>query len=246
MYDDIPVALRRKGLLKFLPPPWEKLPVTHGLGEISHVYGHGEVFGRKLSFLGIFLDLADGTAPVSAQTVLQVKVNMRIGEETVMKDFPDQQSARAYIVEHPAPDVVVHPQGEHPPPLPCEPPIPIRAKPPETAVTKSAPPAEQTATRRCGRLGRLFRNAILWETGYSALIADLVTVTRRDLTGFSHLFSGSEVLFAFFTSLLVLNLTYRLSGKRSPRDYILALAGTYILLVFVLSIGDRLGFGQVL
>src|SRR5271170_6025184 len=128
MHDDIPAALRRKGLLKFLPPPWEKLPATHPLAYMSNTFGHGEVFIRKLSFLGIFLDLADGTAPVSAQTALEVKVNMHIGEETVMKDFPDQQSASAYIAEHPAPDVI-YPQAEHPSPLPYEPPIPISAKP---------------------------------------------------------------------------------------------------------------------
>ena len=69
-------------------------------------------FGRRLSFLGFVL-LGDGTVPVTA-----IKVNMRVGDATVMKDFPDQQSAWAYIVEHPAPDVVIHPQAECRPPLP--------------------------------------------------------------------------------------------------------------------------------
>jgi len=75
------------------------------------------------------------------------------------------------------------------------------------------------------------RNTFLREFGCSALVASVVTPTLRYLLGWHRLFSGYDWLFAFLTSLLVLDLTNRLGGKRGgTRDYVLALAAAFILL----------------
>jgi hypothetical protein len=59
--------------------------------------------------------------------------------------------------------------------------------------------------RRRGRLSAFWRSALLRETAYSALAASIVTPAQRYLLGFPDLFSGYDFLFAFLTSLLVLD-----------------------------------------
>jgi len=73
-------------------------------------------------------------------------------------------------------------------------------------------------------------NPLVQELGYSAVVASLVTPTVRYVLGWHRLLSGYDWLLTFVAALVVLDVTHRLTGQRTARDYILALAGAYILL----------------
>ena len=79
----------------------------------------------------------------------------------------------------------------------------------------------------------VLENAYVQEIGYSVLVAVIVAPAIRYILGWRHLFSGYASLLSFACSLVVLDLTNRISGRRNPRDYLLALAVAVLVLAAV-------------
>jgi len=153
-------------------------------------------------------------------------VDLKLGDRTLPTKYPDQFAASAgmsSIVNERAEGASIDTDIELPP-------SESSYRTPDALRLHSDIVKEEIFAPIGRSIAGLSRNTFVQEFVYSVLVASVVTSTLRYLLGWYRLFSGYDFLFAFLTSLLVLDLTNRLGGKRNARDYVLALAAAFILL----------------